>query len=49
MTFLLQPPGAMEWVILYMVHFLLASVFLGVWGVYLALRSSTSRKESKRS
>lgn len=49
MTFLLQLPGAMEWVVLYMVHFLLASMFLAAWGVIYVLRPPTSRKESKRS
>ncbi len=48
MTFLLQLPGAMEWVILYVVHFLLASLFLAVWGAYYAFRSPMSRNEKNR-
>ena len=48
MSFLLQLPGAMEWIVLYMVHFLLASVFLAIWGALYAFRTPTSRKEPKR-
>jgi hypothetical protein len=47
MTFLLQLPGAMEWIILYVVHFLLASFFLAVWGAYYVLRTPSRRNASK--